>query len=372
MVYRLKRGFLFTCLAGFILIPAALYADERTTTITLDSDILGERRDILVSLPDSYNETDEDYTLLVTTDAELIHEFAFGTSLYLSRQGDAPEMIVVGIVNTNREKDLYYEVDSFTSFLENELIPFIDSRYRTNKLRALFGFSSGTVPVDKLLFSNSDLFSLYIAAGWGMSDAGYTRLIDSIPDIEFTGQRVYLSTEGNTIRRRNVEKILGDLDRIKPGNLNWTGRIYENLDHGDVMTRGLYDGLEFLFNDWPIPEDLAAKGMDGLKEHEHSLRQSFAAPVELQSETLAGAAFDLFHADEDQHASAVTSLLAEAVRRKPWGAEMLAYLAYAQWQFHDYDDARNNIHKAIDLAKASSDPRLVEYEDWLSEWQKLE
>ena len=372
MAPRLRSVILSALLAGFSLAPASLIAGNKTTSIVLESEILGERREILVSLPDSYDKAKTDYTILVTTDAELIHEFAYGTSLYFSRQGVAPELIVVGIVNTDRERNLFYEVDDFTSFLENELIPLVGDRYRTNGLRVLFGFSSGTVPVDKLLFSNSDLFSLYIASGWGMSDSGYKRLSESLGQLEFSGQRVFLSTEGNTIRRKNVEKLLADLDRIRPETLDWKGQIYEDKDHGDVMTRGLHDGLEYLFSDWTIPTELAEKGLSGLEAHERSLHESLASPVRLQSETLASAAFDLFHADEDRHAPAVRSLLEEAVRRKPWSAEMLAYLAYAQWQFHDYDDARSNILRAIELAKETSDPRLAEFENWLREWQKLE
>ena len=359
-------------LASLIVASGTLFAKEKTQSIILDSEILGEQREILVSLPDSYDRTQSDYAVLVTTDAELIHEFAYGTSLYLSRQGEAPELIVVGIVNTDREKRLYYEVDNFTAFLEDELAPFIDERFRTNGLRILFGFSSGTVPVDTLLFSDSDLFSLYISAGWGMSDSGYARLSKSLDQIEFSGQRVFFSTEGETVRRKNVENFLADLDRVSPGNLTWKGHIYEGMDHGDVMTRGLHDGLEYLFNDWEIPGNLSEKGITGLEQHEQALRQRFSRPVRLQSETIASAAFGLLHTGDERHAAAATALLEEAVRRKPWGGDMLAYLAYAQWQYGDLDQARNTMREAIELAEDFSDPQLADFENRLREWMKTE
>lgn len=251
------------------------------------------------------------------------------------------------------------------------MLPALDDRYRTSKLRILYGFSSGTVPVDTLLFSNSPLFSLYISAGWGLSDAGYERLAALLETTPLSGQRVYLSTEGTTRRRKNVVRFLSHLDDQHPDELQWKGHIYEDLDHGDVMTRGLFDGLDFLFEDWAIPSELASQGLDGLAEHEAKLGQVLSDDVALQSEALAGAAFELLHTGEREHAGAVLSLFDEAVRRKPWGAEMLAYRAYALWQYDQKDRARIALRKAIDTATRDSDPRLPEYENVLSQWDEV-
>ncbi|MEM1175917.1 MAG: hypothetical protein AAGI27_13990, partial [Pseudomonadota bacterium] len=61
----------------------------------------------------------------------------------------------------------------------------------------------------------------------------------------------------------------------------------------------------------------------------------------------------------------------EAVRRKPWGAEMLAYRAYALWQYDQKDRARIALRKAIDTATRDSDPQLPEYENVLSQWDEV-
>ncbi len=348
--------------------PATLSAEPGTHSIVLDSEILGEQRQILVSLPGSYQHTQANYPVLVATDAEFIHEFAVGASRYLSRRGKAPELIVVGIINTHRGKDLFYEADNFTAFLEKELIPHIDDRFRTSELRILFGFSSGTVPVDRLLFSNNALFSMFIATGWGMSDSGYERASKSLRETEFTGQRVFFSTEGTTVRRKNVALFLDDLERLQPDKLQWKGHIYESMDHGDVMPRGLYDGLEFLFKNWGMPRALAEKGVDGLAEHERLLHRQLSHPLAIQSETIANSTYELLQSGQADHAQAVLSLLDEAIRRKPWDPEMLAYRAFALWQYGESDDAKATIRQAIDLAKESSDPRLPEFRSMLDEW----
>ncbi|HMP31408.1 MAG TPA: alpha/beta hydrolase-fold protein, partial [Saprospiraceae bacterium] len=60
--------------------------------------------------------------------------------------GVLPEMIVVGIENTNRFKDLIPSVDtknpnSFIDFLSKELIPHMDKNYKTAPYKVLVGHS---------------------------------------------------------------------------------------------------------------------------------------------------------------------------------------------------------------------------------------
>jgi len=65
-----------------------------------------------------------------------------------------PQMILVGITNTNRTRDLTPSKDSlefaasgggelFTTFIQNELIPYVDSHYTTAPYRLLIGHSDG-------------------------------------------------------------------------------------------------------------------------------------------------------------------------------------------------------------------------------------
>jgi len=84
-------------------------------------------------------------------------------------------MIVVAIDRTIRIRD-FTPTDwqaweggggakHFLSFLETELIPLIDSKYRTGKLRIVFGHSAGALFVLYSLYADPDLFDAYLAAG---------------------------------------------------------------------------------------------------------------------------------------------------------------------------------------------------------------
>ncbi len=65
--------------------------------------------------------------------------------------GDLPEMIVVGVPNTDRMRDLtptpvagkFGGGDNFLDFIELELIPYIEERYPVSSHRTFVGHSLG-------------------------------------------------------------------------------------------------------------------------------------------------------------------------------------------------------------------------------------
>ena len=99
-----------------------------------------------------------------------------------------PKMIVVGIPNTNRTRDLTPTkaqldppfMDStmvantgggekFISFIEKELIPKIDSEYPTEPYRAFIGHSFGGLTVMHTLVHKPEMFNAYVAIDPSMS-----------------------------------------------------------------------------------------------------------------------------------------------------------------------------------------------------------
>lgn len=111
---------------------------------------VGDKFVINVSLPESYSTTTETkYPVLYITDGywrkeqhQPIHD--------MSRNENVKEMIIVGIsypdgydANNIRVRDLITGADKFLDFICKELIPSIDSKYRTTTERTLWGSSYG-------------------------------------------------------------------------------------------------------------------------------------------------------------------------------------------------------------------------------------
>ena len=113
----------------------------------ISSNILNEERTIAVSLPYLYDKLGKRYPVLYILDGEDLSLASFiGMARFFSPHR-IPEMIIVGVLNTHRNRDLFAtkveglpdtEEDGalrFLNFLSQELIPYIDTHYRTSPHR---------------------------------------------------------------------------------------------------------------------------------------------------------------------------------------------------------------------------------------------
>src|SRR5262245_15107513 len=73
----------------------------------LYSSVLGEERTVLVALPRAYKTESQRYPVLFVLDGEAHFQHAAATARFLSDEGgSAPDLIVVGIPNNARLRDL--------------------------------------------------------------------------------------------------------------------------------------------------------------------------------------------------------------------------------------------------------------------------
>ena len=76
------------------------------TKLTIKSDVLGEDRTILVRTPAGYEANKLHYPVLYMTDGDAHIAHTSSTIEFLARNGRISEVIVVGITNTDRTRDL--------------------------------------------------------------------------------------------------------------------------------------------------------------------------------------------------------------------------------------------------------------------------
>ncbi|HLZ90033.1 MAG TPA: alpha/beta hydrolase-fold protein [Puia sp.] len=156
-------------------------------TDTVYSHILNEKRRILVRLPHDGTSPffrGQRYPVIYLLDGDSHFPSVMGLIQQLTEVNSNslfPDMILVGIPNTNRQRDLtptlaktspYGDSNSvrgtgggenFTAFIEKELIPHIDSLYPTAPYRILIGHSLGGLMVINTLINHPNLFSAYLA-----------------------------------------------------------------------------------------------------------------------------------------------------------------------------------------------------------------
>ena len=143
---------------------------------SIHSEILDDDREISVYLPPSYYTSDLDYPVLYILDGDYNFNYVSGIlELQASISENIPEMILVGIsgkgsetYKTNCKPNIEGledkgNADEVSDFIQKELIPFVNSNYRTSKYKILAGHSLGGLFVINTALNEPDLFNNYIA-----------------------------------------------------------------------------------------------------------------------------------------------------------------------------------------------------------------
>lgn len=229
----------------------------------LDSAILGERRRLLVHLPNGYaNSGWRRYPVLVLLDGASNLKHVVGNLHALAEGGMVPRTIVVGVENTDRWRDLTpRRVEgmvtsgggaSFLSFLTKELLPWIDARYRTTGYRVLEGHSLGGLTALEALRAQPDTFDAVIALSpslevdGGASYAAFREFLDARERLD---ARLYLALADERVERPWFDRLELELGQRAPVGLAWQAQRFPDDDHASVRVTGGLAGLRFVFRD---------------------------------------------------------------------------------------------------------------------------
>jgi len=145
------------------------------------SKIIEDEFYLFISLPDDYNKSDKKYPVLYLLDGDVAFGMATSIARYLQFGNTIPELIVVGIgygalkKNEGNLRSRDYTISSksgrsgtggapkFRNFLKEELIPYIETTYRTEpNNRTINGYSLGGLFATYTLFTEPELFNNYI------------------------------------------------------------------------------------------------------------------------------------------------------------------------------------------------------------------
>ena len=167
----------------------------------------------------------------------------------------SPEMMVVGIPNTDRTRDLTpthvktAAVDTtsgggekFTSFLEQELIPHIDSLYQTSPYRVFIGHSFGGLLAVNTLIHHANLFSSYVAIDpslWWDHQKLLNEANALLTKSRFDNKSLFLAI-ANTMRQNP------DTMQVRKDTSNATEHIRSILSFGDALKRNPENGLRWM------------------------------------------------------------------------------------------------------------------------------
>ncbi|MCI0330232.1 MAG: hypothetical protein L0196_04675 [candidate division Zixibacteria bacterium] len=244
---------------------------ENVEVKALFSDSLGEKREFLVHLPESYSrEPARRYPVMYVLDgsSEDIHTAA--SAALMARIGVIPELLIVGIPNTSgegRQRDytppgLRQDIDKsdspegkadrFLAFLKAELIPHVESTYRTAGPRMLAGNSRGGLLVVYSLIAEPTLFATRFAhspALWRDEDALVVQLEKFLASRPGLDGFLYLSLGGeeNEKMTKAFKRAISVLEAQAPPSLKWHADFTPGANHGNNAELATPVGLKQFF-----------------------------------------------------------------------------------------------------------------------------
>lgn len=269
------KNLLLTCVLfifGIFSFQGIAQSSQLDTTIIFSSEILGENRSVHIGLPKDYFQSSTSYASTYVLDAEYKYDICRSMHQYFEISTRMPGTIMIGIANVSREtrnRDLlpsnFGGSDSlFRSFLQNEMIPYIEENFRVNDERALFGHSHGGVFAVNTLLQDHELFKRYIAV-----DASFQIINSALPDslsTDLSEKSLYISSSdglygfGEEVSSDMITNNMifqNFMVQNRRASLNFFAEHIQD-DHGHSLLTGFHRGYRWVM-DWPISKETLRK-----------------------------------------------------------------------------------------------------------------
>src|SRR5215468_418563 len=266
-------------------------------TLRIASKKLNETREVRIYPPVSYARSKRRYPVIYTLDGEGLGPIAANAVRFMTGYSAIPQMpeaLVVAITNTSRNRDMPVPEgygkggeDNFLSFLADELIPFIERRYRTQPLRALIGHSQGGTFAHYALTARPNVFQWYLAM-----DAPLFRNAHLI--LEEAREMV---TKNPNYRGRlvTIENLYGWKKEwaslIEAAPKGFYGEQVEIRDetHETMAYKGVYEGLKRLFHDYApniVMDNKTTYTLPALEARYKALSEAYGYQVDMPEQLL--------------------------------------------------------------------------------------
>jgi predicted alpha/beta superfamily hydrolase len=264
-------------------------------SIILKSDILQEEREIQIYLPTNYQNNTNKYPVLYVLDAQRYFLNGITFQQNLTWENIVPEFIIIGInTDSQKRRNLFYKESSkFIEFLNKELIPEIDTKYRTLDERIYFGWEMAAGLGVEIFADNPSLFKGYLLSS--PTHISKERLekvnkwLKSNPK-----QNLKLYSVLGTVENWATESMFS-LDSIfkvhSAKNIQWKYNLSDDENHYTTPLITINKGLKLFFSDYSpirfytLKEFSDFGGITALKEHYNNRGNRYQITRDVHNDT---------------------------------------------------------------------------------------
>lgn len=247
-------------LLGFIFLFNYISASSQVIYEEINSEKLGTPRKIKIQLPRNYTTNqDKKYPIILVLDGDYLFEPVAGNVDYASYWEEMPESIVVGVMQgDNRYTDCSYDKTTFFpddsgakffEFLGLELIPYLDTKYRTAKFIIGVGHDFTANFLNYYLFKSPPLMNGYINLSPDFAPMMENRMAERIPAIH-NKIFYYMVTGTDDIKgiQESAKSLNSRLKGLKSNNFNYYYDNFEGATHYSLVGRAIPNALDKIFS----------------------------------------------------------------------------------------------------------------------------
>lgn len=361
------------------------------TQYILKSEILKEKRPIIISLPLGYKNSNANYPVLYLLDGLGNIKHQIGTVELLTDSGIIPPMIIVGVESLDRSRDLtpsnagqgvYGGVGDagipqsggalkFLQFLEEELIPYVDQNYRTHPYRLLEGHSFGGLFSTYALMEKPDIFDAFIIqapAIWWNKEEMTAKAKTFFKSNSNLDKAIYFGIGGGDGwgMRQELKRYVQVIEDNPPKKLRWKHEQVGDEDHDTSRLLLNYHGLKFVFSGLIASEHSVNNYSEvTFLKGERELMKKYGQLARRPVSNYVDIALKLINEENDLGAIVVFK---RAIETYPKYIGLITNLAKLYQKTEQHDNAIDAYKLAIQLSKKL---KLGQEEDFRKEIKKL-
>jgi len=371
----MKTNKLFVTILLFLIygtVSAQIQEDNpRAMNAVINSEILNEERDLIIYLPDDYYSSENQYPVLYLLDGRTHFHHATGAVNFLTIYEKIPHMIVVSIINVDRNRDFSPVHDEsiptsggaekFLGFVSEELIPKLDKDYRTSGFNVLMGHSFGGTFAVYSLLTKPDVFDAYIAVSPYLLYADNYLVKESMASLKpyKKSRKYFYMTVGDEPNYFDpLEAFSSSLREKTKGTVDFQYVKMLAEDHASVPYISLFNGLRFIYSDWQLPREKFGEGLAAIDAHYAKVSSAYGYKIETPENVINLLGYTYLRNNQIEPA---LSVFIENVKRYPGSANVYDSLGEAQENNKQYKLAEKNYQKAYDLGMKSDDPNTLVY-----------
>ncbi len=244
----------------------------------IQSKELAEKRILNIYLPEGYNQDDTTtypviYLLDGSADEDFIHIVGLVQFNSFEWINQVPKSIVVGIATVDRRRDFTFPTtiqedkksystaghsDKFIYFIEKELQPLIETKYKTNKDKTIIGQSLGGLLATEMLLKKPTLFNKYIIVSPSLWwDNGSLLNLESTLLLDHFNQQtaIYIGVGKEGLTPTAMPRVMEVDANVLADKLK--GAQHENVkvyfdylpleNHATIMHQAVFNAFRFLY-----------------------------------------------------------------------------------------------------------------------------